>query len=131
MAGFEVGCGILGNQELLIGELDEIELADGFFDYTEKYQLLSAKIVLPARISAKTADKLKELAKCLYQFLGCTGLARIDFFVTHDEEIYLNEINTMPGFTSHSRFPNMMKAVGISYRNLVERLIELAKKRKI
>ncbi|MDR1473600.1 MAG: D-alanine--D-alanine ligase [Lactobacillales bacterium] len=128
--GFEVGCGILGNQKLLVGELDEIELADGFFDYKEKYQLLSAKIVVPARISVETADKVKQLAKCLYQFLDCTGLARIDFFVTRNEEIYLNEINTLPGFTSHSRFPNMMKDVGISYRNLVERLIELAKEKQ-
>ncbi|MDR0690578.1 MAG: D-alanine--D-alanine ligase [Streptococcaceae bacterium] len=125
--GFEVGCGILGNQELLVGELDEIELAGDFFDYTEKYQLLSAKIVVPARILAETANQVKELAKRLYRFLGCTGLARIDFFVTYDEEIYLNEINTMPGFTSHSRFPGMMKAVGFSYKNLVERLIDLAK----
>ncbi|MDR0614806.1 MAG: D-alanine--D-alanine ligase, partial [Lactobacillales bacterium] len=127
VAGFEVGCGILGNQELLVGELDEIELASGFFDYTEKYQLLSAKIILPARILAKTADQVKKLAKYLYQFLGCRGLARIDFFVTYDEEIYLNEINTMPGFTSHSRFPNMMAAVGLSYKDLVEKLIDLAR----
>ncbi|MDR1521475.1 MAG: D-alanine--D-alanine ligase [Streptococcaceae bacterium] len=127
VAGFEVGCGILGNEELLVGELDEIELASDFFDYTEKYQLLSAKIVLPARISAKIADRVKKYAKHLYQFLGCTGLARIDFFITFDEEIYLNEINTMPGFTNHSRFPSMMRAIGISYKNLVERLIDLAK----
>ena len=65
-------------------------------------------------------------AKQLYRLLGCTGLARIDFFLTDDGEVLLNEINTMPGFTAHSRFPMMMKEIGISYEEIIEKLLILA-----
>ncbi|WP_086349273.1 D-alanine--D-alanine ligase family protein [Candidatus Enterococcus clewellii] len=124
--GFEVGCGILGNDELIIGAVDEIELAEGFFDYTEKYQMLSSSIHLPARISEDMKREVCYQAERLYRLLGCQGLARVDFFISREGELMLNEINTMPGFTDNSRYPSMLKAKGYSYSELLDRLIELA-----
>ena len=123
--GFEVGCAVLGNTELTIGEVDEIELTDGFFDYTEKYTLKTSKIHMPARIDTSTADKIKETAAVIYKTLGCKGFARVDMFLTPDGRIVFNEVNTIPGFTSHSRYPNMMKGIGISFEEILNKLVEL------
>ncbi len=123
--GFEVGCAVLGTEELFVGEVDEIELSEGFFDYTEKYTLKSSKIHVPARITPQKAREVQETAKILYRGLGCSYFARVDMFLTPEGEIYFNEINTIPGFTSHSRYPNMMKAAGISFEELLNRLLEL------
>lgn len=121
--GFEVGCAVLGTEKLTIGEVDEIELSDGFFDYTEKYTLKTTKIYVPARISAGKAEEIKKTAAVIYRGLGCSCFARVDMFLTPDGEIYFNEVNTIPGFTSHSRYPSMMKAAGISFEELLNRLI--------
>ncbi len=126
--GFEVGCAILGNQELIIGEVDEIELREGFFDYTEKYTLKSSHIHMPARIDKQTADKIKQTAAIIYKTLGCKGLARVDMFYTPDHKIVFNEVNTMPGFTVHSRYPNMMKGIGLPFKELLSKLLELGMK---
>ena len=123
--GFEVGCAVLGTSELTVGEVDEIELSEGFFDYTEKYTLKSSKIHVPARISTEQAEEIKAAAERIYRGLGCSYFARVDLFVTPDGKIYFNEVNTIPGFTSHSRYPNMMKAIGISFEELLSRLLEL------
>lgn len=123
--GFEVGCAVLGNHELIIGEVDEIELTKGFFDYTEKYTLKSSSIHMPARIDKETSDMVKETAAKIYKILGCKGLARVDMFLTPDMQIIFNEVNTMPGFTSHSRYPNMMKGIGLSFKELITKVIEL------
>ena len=123
--GFETGCSVVGNDELITGRIDEIELAGGFFDFEEKYSLITSKIHMPARIDKETETQLQETAKTIYRTLGCKGYARIDIFLTSNQEIVFNEANTIPGFTSHSRFPNMMKGVGIDYPELVEMLIEL------
>ena len=123
--GFEVGCAIIGNKELQAGRIDEIELAGGFFDYEEKYTLKTAKIHMPARIDAETERRLQDAAKDVYRILGCRGYARVDLFLTKDREIVFNEVNTIPGFTPHSRFPNMLKGVGIDYSQLVDKLIQL------
>lgn len=124
--GIEIGCGILGNQELVIGECDEIALAGDFFNYVEKYQLLTAKINVPANISTEKSDEIKRQAQLLYRLLGCKGLARLDFFLTETGEILLNEVNTMPGFTAHSRYSKMFAATNISYPEIIERLLTLA-----
>lgn len=125
--GFEVGCAVLGNQELIIGKVDEIELKQDFFDFHEKYSDQSASLIhMPARVESKIAEKIKDSAIQIYKVLGCKGLARIDFFLTPDENIVFNEVNTIPGFTSHSRFPNMLKGVGMSFEEIIENLIELA-----
>lgn len=121
--GFEIGCAILGTNRLIVGEVDEIELSDGFFDYTEKYTLKTSRIHARARIPEKKAEEIKETAKKLYRLMGCSHFARVDMFLTPNGEIYFNEINTIPGFTSHSRFPNMLKAAGYSFEEIIGRLL--------
>lgn len=122
--GFEVGCAILGNQELTVGEVDEIELSDGFFNFEEKYTLKTSKIHVPARISPEKAEEIKEAAVTIYRVLKCTDFARIDMFLTPEGEICFNEVNTIPGFTTHSRYPGMLKAAGISFEEIVDRILE-------
>lgn len=124
--GFEVGCAVLGNDDLIVGEVDEIELADGFFDFTEKYTLKSSAIHVPARIAPAKAAQIKETAKTIYKALGCCGFARVDMFLTPTGDIVFNEVNTIPGFTSHSRYPSMLKAVGIPFSEVIDRVIALA-----
>ena len=125
--GFEVGCAVMGNRddEIVIGEVDEIETADGFFDFSEKYNHKTSRILVPARISADMKKRVKETAKKLYQTLDCKGLSRVDMFIS-GERIVFNEINTIPGFTDQSRFPAMMAAFGIPYSELIDRLIRFA-----
>lgn len=124
--GFEVGCAVLGNTVLTVGEVDEIELSGSFFDFTEKYTLKTASIHVPARISGGQSGRIKETAKLIYKTLGCSGFARVDMFLTPQGDIVFNEVNTIPGFTSHSRYPGMMKAAGCSFTELLDKVIELA-----
>lgn len=123
--GFEVGCAVLGCEELTVGRVDEIELSGGFFDYTEKYTLKTSKIHMPARIERETEKRIQETAITIYKILGCSGFARVDMFYTPSGEIVFNEVNTIPGFTSHSRYPNMMKGIGLSFQQMLERLLNL------
>lgn len=124
--GFEVGCAVLGNGKLLVGEIDEIELTKDFFNYTEKYELLSSKIHLPARLSKEVREEIQEKAKKIYKILGCKGFARVDLFYTPKGELVFNEVNTIPGFTSHSRYPSMLSYIGMTYTEILEQLIALA-----
>ncbi|MCM1540543.1 MAG: D-alanine--D-serine ligase VanG [Blautia sp.] len=121
--GFEVGCAVLGSETLTVGRVDEIELSAGFFDYTEKYTLKTSRIHMPARIDAQTERRIQETAAVIYRTLGCSGFARVDMFLKPDGEIVFNEVNTIPGFTSHSRYPNMMKGIGLSFGEMLDRLI--------
>lgn len=123
--GFEVGCAVLGNDELILGRVDEIELSHGFFDYTEKYTQETAKIHMPARIDAATEERVREAAAKIYKALACSGFARVDMFLTPSGEIVFNEVNTIPGCTDCSRFPNMLAGIGLDYRAVVEKLISL------
>lgn len=122
--GFEVGCAIMGREKLTVGEVDEIELSGGFFDFTEKYTLQTSAIHVPARIEKETAKRVKKAAEKIYRVLGCSGFARVDMFLTPEHEIVFNEVNTIPGFTEHSRFPGMMKAAGISFSEILTEVIE-------
>jgi D-alanine---D-serine ligase len=124
--GFEIGCAVLGDDALIVGEVDEIELSGGFFDFTEKYTLKSSKIHMPARISAETAERVKSTARRIYRALECSGMARVDMFLTPDGEIIFNEVNTIPGFTSHSRYPSMLGGAGFSFPEITDTLIRLA-----
>lgn len=124
--GFEVGCAVLGNQNLITGEVDEIQLSGGFFDFTEKYTLKTSEIHVPARIDLSKMQEIKQTAKTIYRALGCSGFARVDMFLTPEGEIVFNEINTIPGFTEHSRYPGMMKAAGLAFPEILERIIRLA-----
>ena len=124
--GFEVGCAVMGEgNDLTIGAVDEIELSQGFFDYTEKYNLITSSIHVPARIPAAKAAEIQNTALRLYRALGCSGFARVDLFLTPWGEIVFNEVNTIPGFTAHSRYPGMMAAAGVAFGDLVNRLVEL------
>ena len=111
--------------KLIIGEVDEIELEDGFFDYFEKYNLKTSKIHLPARISKEERERIKDTALAIYKTLVCSGFARVDMFYTKDKKIVFNEVNTIPGCTSHSRYPSMLKEIGIPFEEVIDRLIEL------
>ena len=124
--GVEIGCAVLGSNNLTVGEPDEIELSGDFFDYTEKYTLKTSAIHVPARIDAVTAERVKQSAKAIYRALGCRGFARVDQFLTEDGRLIFNEVNTIPGFTTHSRFPNMLKAVGLSFEQVISAAIEQA-----
>ena len=125
--GFEVGCAILGTGETLtVGLLDEIELAGGFFDFTEKYNLITSQIHVPARISPALTRRVKDAAVAAYRALGCQVFARVDQFVTPAGEIVFNEINTIPGFTRHSRYPSMMAGIGLEFPALLDRMVRLA-----
>ena len=81
---------------------------------------------MPARIPPEKAAEIQETAKVLYKALECRGFARVDLFLTPDEHIVFNEINTIPGFTAHSRYPSMMKGVGLDFPQLLDKLIGLA-----
>ncbi len=126
--GFEVGCAVLGNPgqtELTVGAVDEIELSGGFFDFEEKYTLKTSAIHCPARISPEKAREVQAAARTVYAALDCRVFARVDFFLTTQGEVVFNEVNTIPGFTSHSRYPSMMKAIGLDFPALLDRLVEL------
>lgn len=126
--GFEVGCAVLGNPgetPLTAGAVDEIELSGGFFDFDEKYTLKTSAIHCPARISPEKATEVQEAAKAVYEALDCRVMARVDFFLTPEGAVVFNEANTIPGFTAHSRYPSMMKAAGLDFPALLDRLLEL------
>lgn len=122
--GSEVGCAIMGTDSYVVGRIDEIELEADFFDYTEKYTLKTSKIHMPARVDSLTEKRIQSTAVKIYDILGCSGFARVDMFLTPDGETVFNEVNTIPGFTSHSRFPNMMKGIGLSFEETLDKILE-------
>lgn len=124
--GFEIGCAVLGNDELIVGEIDEIDTNKDFFDFSAKYALENTKIHCPARINEELTSKAKDMAKTIYRALGCSGLTRVDMFVTKDNDIVFNEVNTIPGFTKASRYPTMMKKAGVDFKTLINSLVQLA-----
>lgn len=124
ISGNEVGCAVMGNEELVIGRADEIEIFGDIFDYEEKYTLKTAKIHMPARVDAETEDRIRDTAAKIYHALGCRVMARVDMFFTDDGRVVFNEVNTIPGFTPHSRFPNMMKGIGLDFPALLDELVK-------
>ncbi len=107
----------------------EIDPGDGFYDYETKYENDRAKYYIPAHIMPETEIRIKETASLIFSVLGCRGFARIDFFVRDfkgTEQIVFNEINTLPGFTSISMYPQLMEKIGIPYKELITRLINTA-----
>lgn len=126
IVGIEVECAILGNNNLTASVIGEIEPCNEFYDYDAKYLANKTVTFIPARIDKDISDKLQELAIKAYKTMGCEGLARVDFFLTKSNEIYLNEINTIPGFTSISMYSQLMQASGIAFTSLITKLIENA-----
>lgn len=124
--GFEIGCAVMGNKEITVGSVDEIQTSAAFFDYEGKYEMVDSAIYCPARISERLFKEAQSMAKQAYIAMNCTGMTRVDMFVTPQDTIVLNEVNTIPGFTATSRYPSMMKAAGIGFSDLLDRLIELA-----
>lgn len=134
VSGCEVGCAVLGNSaELIVGEVDQIRLRHGFFRIHQEAEpekgSENAEITVPADLSAEERRRIQETAKQIYKALGCSGLARVDMFLQENGSIVLNEVNTLPGFTSYSRYPRMMAAAGITLSELIDRLIVLALER--
>jgi len=127
MVGREIECAVLGNDELQVATPCEIIPGSEFYDYESKYIDDTTKIDLVARLTPEQVERLKKLAKKTYKALGCGGMSRVDFFVSEDgEQMYLNEVNTIPGFTRISMYPKMFENAGKSYSELVSELIELA-----
>jgi D-alanine---D-serine ligase len=124
--GFEVGCAILGNRQLTIGDIDEVELNHSWFDYQEKYTQTNSKIHVPARITQEVAAQIRNTAVNLYRTLGCKGFARVDMFLTPQGELVFNELNTIPGLTAKSRFPRMLAGIGMSFSQVLDQIIVLA-----
>ena len=130
VVGSEVGCAVLGERfGLITGEVDRIALSHGFFrihqeDNPESGSENSVPMV-PADIPAASRSLVQDTAKAIYRALGCKGLARVDLFLTGDGNVVLNEVNTLPGLTSYSRYPRMMAAAGLPLSSVIDRLVWL------
>jgi len=133
----ELECGVLADLDggppmaSVVAEI-RVHGASGFYDFEAKY-LPEEQVDLdvPADVRPELASEVQQLAVRTFEAIGCEGLARVDVFVTHDGQVVVNEINTMPGFTPHSMFPRMWAASGVPYPELVERLITLALRRPV
>lgn len=129
IVGKEVECAVLGNEDVISSCVGEIKSADEFYSYDAKYNNENSKTLIPAEISEENSKKIQKLAIKAFKAISGRGLSRVDFFIEDKtEKIYINEINTLPGFTSISMYPKLFEAVGISYEKLLDNLIELASK---
>jgi len=122
----EIEIGVLGNDDPKCSVAGEIVPKTDFYDYKAKYQDGDTALVIPAEISQTVYEKLSAAAITAFKALDCAGLVRADFFVTKEERIIINEVNTMPGFTPFSMFPLLWKHSGLEYPQLIEKLVELA-----
>lgn len=135
ICGIETGCAVLEKDgTLIVGEVDQITLSHGIFRIHQEKDpengSENASFTVPAHIPPEKQQEVKETAKAVYRALGCKGLARVDLFLQKDGCIVLNEVNTLPGFTSYSRYPRMMKAAGISVCDVTDCLISSALKKQ-
>jgi len=131
VVGSEVGCAILGSgTDLIAGEVDRVALSHGFFRIHQESAPESgsenATFIVPADIPAESRSLIQETAKAVYRALGCRGLSRVDTFLKEDGTVVLNEVNTLPGLTSYSRYPRMMKAAGLPLADVIDRMVSLA-----
>ncbi len=131
IVGSEVGCAVLGSDaDVTVGEPDRVSLSHGFFRIHQEDQPESgsdnATFIVPADISAEARELVQVTATTLYRTLGCRGLARVDMFLKEDGTVVLNEVNTLPGLTSYSRYPRMMAAAGLSLAEVIDRIASLA-----
>lgn len=128
--GREIECAVLGNDHPQASTCGEIVLNSDFYAYDTKYiDDNGATVVVPAAIAPEINDKIREIAIQAYQTLGCAGMARVDVFLTAENDVVINEINTLPGFTNISMYPKLWQASGLGYTDLITRLIELALER--
>lgn len=126
----ELEVAVLGNDAPVASVIGEITYQGEFYDYEAKYTEGRSQMVIPARVPAEVQRQIQALATQAFVALDCAGLARVDFFYReHDQTVYLNELNTMPGFTAFSMYPSMWKHSGVSYEQLLLRLVQLAAER--
>ena len=126
----EIECAVIGNDKpraSLPGEYVIHEESARFLDYTEKYASTgNVEFIVPARISKSLIKRIQKMAAIAYKSIDASGLSRVDFFLQHDGELLVNEINTLPGLTDVSGFPKMWEATGIPFAQIIDELIELA-----
>lgn len=128
--GKEIECAVLGNNDVISSCTGEVKAADEFYSFDAKYNNNESKTIIPAEISKEKSEEIQKLAKKAFKVLDGKGLSRVDFFIEEGtEKIYINEINTLPGFTNISMYPMMFEHSGISYTELLDRLISLAETR--
>lgn len=126
----EIECAVLGNEDPVASPVGEVIVGGEFYDFYDKYVNGVSTTEVPANLPEEVAKEIQKICVKGYRVLDCSGLSRVDCFIDKDDgKIYLNEINTMPGFTSISMYPKMMEAHGIEYPALVDRLIELGLER--
>lgn len=124
--GREIECAVLGNEVPEVTSVGEVVTPEGY-DYESKYiSATAAEIIIPAKVSDQDLELAQSVARQAYQAMGCEGLTRVDMFLTEEGDIYVNELNTLPGFTSISMYPKLWAHAGISYTDLISRLLELA-----
>ncbi len=125
----EIECAVLGNDDPQASPLGEIRYQREFYDYEAKYLDPNTELIVPADVSDDTAESIRELAVRGYRALDCAGMGRMDFFLTHDGDVYLDEINTLPGFSPTSMYPLLWQHAGLSYADLIAKLVDLGKER--
>ena len=122
--GREVECAILDGNEIKASTVGEILSAEEFYSFDAKYNIPESRTVIPAEIEQEQIEEIRKLAIKAFKAIDGKGLARVDFFIEKEtNKIFINEINTMPGFTKISMYPKLFEAVGISYSELLDRLI--------
>jgi len=127
----EIEVCVLGNEDALVSVPGEIVPSDEFYSYNAKYLDGKSGLFIPAPISEELIARVKELALRTYKAIDCAGMARVDFLLDRDtHELYINEVNTIPGFTSISMYPKLWDASGLPYPALIEKLVDLALERK-
>lgn len=127
--GRELECAVLGTDNPFASEVGEILSCNDFYDYDAKYILGTSGLNIPADIPKEASIEIRDTAVKAFTALGCFGLSRVDFFLAENGKVYLNELNTMPGFTAISMYPKLMENLGIPYGDLLDRLIKLAYER--
>ncbi len=127
LVGKEVECAVLGNEEVEASCIGEIKPAEDFYTFDAKYKNQESKVIIPAELPEEMSEKIRKLAVKAFKAIDGKGLSRVDFFANIEaNEIYINEINTLPGFTTISMYPKLFGKVGIPYEELLDRLIKLA-----
>ena len=127
LIGREVECAVLGNEEVIASCIGEIKPAEDFYTFDAKYKNNESKVLIPAQLSKEMTEKIRKLAIKAFKSIDGKGLSRVDFFANPEtNEIYINEINTLPGFTTISMYPKLFEQVGIKYSDLLDKLINLA-----
>jgi D-alanine-D-alanine ligase len=129
IAGRHIECSVLGNDDPQASPLGEIVFSRDFYDYVAKYEDPRTRLIIPADLPPEVSERLRAMAIAVFKSIDCAGMGRVDFFLAQDGRPYVNEINTIPGFTPMSMYPKLWEAASLSYSSLITRLIELGLER--